>query len=56
MKLISNAYTPSTKAIPERGKFDGVIPGWGTGDLVSLVIARVKTSQSRSYNMPFYSL
>ncbi|KAL2846698.1 hypothetical protein BJY01DRAFT_263257 [Aspergillus pseudoustus] len=46
---------PFSIEIPKTGQFEGVIPGWGTGDLVSLVIARVKSNRTFSYELPFYT-
>lgn len=40
---------PFTEELPASGSFNGKIPGWGTGDLISLVTALVKSNQSISY-------
>ncbi|KAF7548818.1 hypothetical protein G7Z17_g6810 [Cylindrodendrum hubeiense] len=40
---------PFTEEIPARGSFNNKIPGWGTGSLVSLVTALVKSNQSITY-------
>ncbi|GFF73256.1 probable beta-galactosidase A [Aspergillus lentulus] len=36
---------PSSQPVPANGSFDGVIPGWGTGDLLALVSAEVVSSK-----------
>ncbi|KAH7233001.1 hypothetical protein BKA59DRAFT_407778 [Fusarium tricinctum] len=40
---------PFTEAIPRKDTFTGKIPGWGTGDLVSLVSALVESSRIVTY-------
>ncbi|KAL4926579.1 uncharacterized protein BDV17DRAFT_299664 [Aspergillus undulatus] len=46
---------PFTMEIPTTGEFKGEIPGWGTGDLISFVTARVKSNRTVSYEVPFYT-
>jgi hypothetical protein len=36
--------------VPKTGRFDGKIPGWGTGELVALVSAEVLSSKNISMN------
>ncbi|KAH7129747.1 hypothetical protein B0J13DRAFT_644623 [Dactylonectria estremocensis] len=40
---------PFTEAVLQSGLFAGTIPGWGTGDLVSLVSALVKSNKTITY-------
>ncbi|KAH8729876.1 hypothetical protein BGZ61DRAFT_569735 [Ilyonectria robusta] len=40
---------PFTEKLPASGSFNGKIPGWGTGNLISLVTALVKSNQSITY-------
>jgi hypothetical protein len=38
----------SSAVFSSNGQFDGVVPGWGTGELVALVSAEVLTSKNRT--------
>ncbi|KAJ5754131.1 uncharacterized protein N7511_008284 [Penicillium nucicola] len=38
----------SSVVVPSSGRFDGVIPGWGTGELVALISAEVLTSKNHT--------
>ncbi|KAL3473422.1 hypothetical protein BJX99DRAFT_261351 [Aspergillus californicus] len=46
---------PFTMGIPASGEFTGEIPGWGTGEMVSFVTARVKSNRTISYEIPYYT-
>lgn len=40
---------PFTAAVPENGTFAAIIPGWGTGELVSFVSALVNSNSTITY-------
>lgn len=37
-----------TAVVPANGSFDGIIPGWGSGQLVALTSATALSEQSRA--------
>ncbi|KAL2859460.1 hypothetical protein BJX68DRAFT_261898 [Aspergillus pseudodeflectus] len=41
--------TPHTAAIPESGRYDKKIPGWGSGNLVALVTALVESNETITF-------
>ncbi|KAF2183515.1 hypothetical protein K469DRAFT_728036 [Zopfia rhizophila CBS 207.26] len=40
---------PFTSAVPRNSAFEGVVPGWGTGELVAFVSALVLSDKPQSY-------
>ncbi|KAJ0417245.1 hypothetical protein BJY00DRAFT_325726 [Aspergillus carlsbadensis] len=40
---------PSTTAAPPSGRYNGKIPGWGSGNLVALVTARVESNETITF-------
>jgi hypothetical protein len=40
---------PFSETVPSDGSFTGIIPGWGQGELVSLVSALVLSNQTMSF-------
>jgi len=38
----------ASAVVPSTGQFDGIIPGWGTGELVALVSAEVLASKNHT--------
>ncbi|KAL2823799.1 hypothetical protein BDW59DRAFT_180464 [Aspergillus cavernicola] len=43
---------PFTAEVPRTGEFKGKLPGWGSGELVALVTALVKSNQTIPYEVP----
>ncbi|KAK7705854.1 hypothetical protein SLS64_007802 [Diaporthe eres] len=49
MPEASPTQVPFTAAVPEGGSFAAIIPGWGTGELVSFVSALVNSNSTITY-------
>lgn len=46
--MLTRLESTDTVEIPGNGSFDGLLPGWGTGDLVAVVSAEVLSSRNLS--------